>query len=290
LLHLASLSLASIVATLATAPFTVFHFNRLPLYSLVANLLAIPIAELWVMPWGMLALLLMPFGVDGWAMAPMGWGIEAVLWVSRWTASLPGAVLMLPEMPLAALIAMVLGGLWLCLWQGRVRWLGLAGVIIGLVASTMSRPPDFLISADGKLIGARGEDGDLALSRRRAGFVPDTWLRRQGQGSGADWATLWRCGEIGCSRAYGPVEVALVRTPNERRVACARDGIVVVATIPARYCHSPRLVIDVIDLKTDGTHALRFDGDRVMVETVRSSRGLRPWVASAPGRGNRAGP
>ena len=36
------------LATLATAPFTIFHFNRLPLYSLVANLLAIPIAELSV--------------------------------------------------------------------------------------------------------------------------------------------------------------------------------------------------------------------------------------------------
>ncbi len=290
LLHLGGLSLASIVATLATAPFTIFHFNRLPLYSLVANLLAIPVAELWVMPWGMIALLLMPFGVDGWALAPMGWGIEAILWISRWTAALPGAVVMLPEMPLAALLAMAFGGLWLCLWQGRIRWLGIAGFAAGLAIAAVSRPPDFLISADGKLIGARGEDGDLALSRRRAGFMTDTWLRRQGQDATADWAALWRCGDGGCSRAYGPVEVVLVRTPNERRLACLREGIVVIATLPASYCQAPRLVIDVIDLRADGTHALRFDGNRVEVETVRGSRGQRPWVAGAPGRGNRAGP
>lgn len=290
LLHLGGLSLASMVATLATAPFTIFHFNRLPLYSLVANLLAIPVTELWVMPWGMIALLLMPFGVDGWALAPMGWGIEAILWISRWTAALPGAVIMLPEMPLAALLAMAFGGLWLCLWQGRLRWLGIAGVVAGLALAATSRPPDFLISADGKLMGARGEDGDLALSRRRAGFLPDTWLRRQGQDATADWAALWRCGEPGCSRAYGPVEVVLVKTPAERRAACLREGIVVIATLPARYCQAPRLVIDVIDLNADGTHALRFDGNNVSVETVRGSRGLRPWVASAPGRGNRAAP
>jgi len=290
LLHIAGLSLASVVATLATAPFTVFHFNRLPLYGLLANLTAIPVAELWVMPWGMLALLLMPLGLDGWALAPMGWGIEAILAIARWTAALPGAVIMLPEMSLAALIAMVLGGLWLCIWQGRIRWLGIAGVALGLVVASASRPPDFLISSDGKLIGARGEDGDLALSRRRAGFVPDTWLRRQGQESGADWAQLWRCGASGCSRAYGAIEVALVRTPAERRIACSREGIVVVATIPARYCSAPRLVIDVIDLRADGTHALRFEGDRVEVQTVRGTRGVRPWVAAAPGRGNRSGP
>ena len=151
-----------------------------------------------------------------------------------------------------------------------------------------SRPPDFLISSDGKLIGARGEDGDLALSRRRAGFVPDTWIRRQGQEAGADWAALWRCGASGCSRSYGPTEVVLVRTPDERRIACAREGIVVIATIPAQYCRSPRLVIDLLDLRADGTHALRFDGSEVRVETVRGARGQRPWVAAAPGRGNRA--
>jgi competence protein ComEC len=288
LLHVAGMSLASIVATLATAPFTVFHFNRLPMFGLLANLLAIPIAEIWVMPWGMLALLLMPFGAETWATTPMGWGIEAIIWIARWTAGLPGSVLVLPEVPLAALIAMVLGGLWLCLWQGRIRWLGTAGIVAGLLVAVAARPPDFLISADGKLIGARGEDGDMALSRRRAGFVPDTWLRRQGQESGADWAALWRCGSTGCSRAYGPVEVALVRTPEERRIACAREGIVVIATIPAQFCRSPRLVIDLLDLRADGAHALRFIGNEVLVETVRGTRGARPWVAPAPGRGNRA--
>ncbi len=287
-LHLAGLSLASVVATVATAPFTIFHFNRLPLYSLVANLLAIPIAELWVMPWGMIALMLMPFGVAGWATVPMGWGIEGILMVAKWTAALPGAVLVLPEMPVAALIAMALGGLWLCIWQGGIRWLGVGGVALGILLAVAARPPDFLISADGKLIGARGEDGDLALSRKRAGFVPDTWIRRQGQEAGADWAQLWRCGASGCSRAYGPIEVVLVRTPEERRVACAREGIVVVATIPAQFCRSPRLVVDLLDLRADGTHALRFDGADVRVETVRGLRGQRPWVAAAPGRGNRA--
>lgn len=287
-LHLGGLSLASVVATLATAPFTIFHFNRLPLYSLVANLLAIPIAELWVMPWGMVALLLMPFGLAGWATAPMGWGIEGILAVAKWTASLPGAVMVLPEMPIAALVAIALGGLWLCIWQRRIRWLGTAGIALGILLAVASRPPDFLVSSDGKLIGARGEDGDLALSRRRAGFVPDTWIRRQGQEAGADWAALWRCGASGCSRSYGPTEVVLVRTPDERRLACAREGIVVIATIPAQYCRSPRLVIDLLDLRADGTHALRFDGSEVRVETVRGVRGQRPWVAAAPGRGNRA--
>jgi competence protein ComEC len=289
LLHVGSLSLASLVATLATAPFTVFHFNRLPVYGLAANLAAIPIAELWVMPWGLIALLLMPFGAEGWALAPMGWGIEAILWVSRAVAEMPGAVLVLPEMPIAALIATTLGGLWLCLWQGWVRWLGLIGVALGLLLAVAAKPPDLLVSADGRLIGARGEDGTLALSRNRAGFVPETWLRRSGQEAGAEWAALWRCGRrAGCARSYGPVEVQLARNAAEVRLACRRENIVLIATVSARNCPSPRLVIDLIDLRSDGAHALRFDGNEVEVESVRGRRGLRPWVASAPGRGNRA--
>jgi competence protein ComEC len=45
--YLASILLTTIVASLATAPFAVFHFNQFAIYSVVANLLAIPIASFW---------------------------------------------------------------------------------------------------------------------------------------------------------------------------------------------------------------------------------------------------
>lgn len=47
---LAAIALTTIIASLATAPFTVFHFKRLPVYSLIGNLLSSSVTGLWVMP------------------------------------------------------------------------------------------------------------------------------------------------------------------------------------------------------------------------------------------------
>jgi len=43
--------LTSLIATAATAPYAIYHFNRMSDYSLVANLLAVPLTSVWIMPW-----------------------------------------------------------------------------------------------------------------------------------------------------------------------------------------------------------------------------------------------
>jgi competence protein ComEC len=84
------LALSSIVATLATAAFGIYHFNRLSGYGVIANMLAVPITGFWVMPWLILSLLLMPLGLESWALAPAGWGISAILWTARTVSAWPG--------------------------------------------------------------------------------------------------------------------------------------------------------------------------------------------------------
>jgi competence protein ComEC len=66
---------------------------------LLANLTAVPIMAMWIMPFGILGFLLMPFGLEGLALVPMGWGIGAVLSIAEWVAGLPGAVALVPPMP-----------------------------------------------------------------------------------------------------------------------------------------------------------------------------------------------
>src|SRR6202034_3353002 len=51
-LYVLRLAFTALVTTVATAPFTVYHFNRFPLYSIIANAIAVPIAGFWVVPWG----------------------------------------------------------------------------------------------------------------------------------------------------------------------------------------------------------------------------------------------
>src|SRR6185312_460683 len=119
---------------------TIYHFNRFPLYSLVANALAVPITGFWIMPWALVACLLMPFGAEGLALTPMGWGIEAVKAIADGVTSWPGAVVNLPSMPAAGLVLVALGGLWLSIWTRRWRWLGLAPIAAGYLTPRLVRP------------------------------------------------------------------------------------------------------------------------------------------------------
>ena len=97
------------------------------------------------MPWGMLGLLLIPVGLAGPCFVLMGYGIELIIAAAAFMAELPGAALAVPRPPLAALLATVLGGLWLCLWRTSWRRFGLIGIALGRgpdAAQPTTRPPD----------------------------------------------------------------------------------------------------------------------------------------------------
>ena len=52
--EVAALLYASLIAGLATTPYAAYHFHRLAPYGVLANLLAMPVVSVWVMPMGIL--------------------------------------------------------------------------------------------------------------------------------------------------------------------------------------------------------------------------------------------
>jgi competence protein ComEC len=283
-LYLLAIAFTTVISTLATMPFTIYHFNRFPLYSVVANALAVPITGFWIMPWAVIACVLMPFGLEGLALAPMGWGIDGVAAIARWVTSWPGAALVVPSMPAEALILVSLGGVWLCIWQRRWRWLGLAPIAAGYAALLLVRPPDIVVASDASLIAVRGADGNYLLSSTHGGKInQETWTRRAAAEAGAAWPATGTsaegalsCDALGCVyRARGRT-VALIRDGAALAEDC-RSVDVVVSPIPARrFCRGPR-VIDRIDLWKNGAYAIWLDPEAIRVESVRDWRGTRPW-------------
>ncbi|MDF2368715.1 ComEC/Rec2 family competence protein, partial [Sneathiella sp.] len=90
LAYLIGVALTSLVAGLATAPFALYHFGQVATYSLIANLLAVPIMGLWVMPGVILSFIGYPLDLT-FPLAIVGSGIDLILWVARETASFPDA-------------------------------------------------------------------------------------------------------------------------------------------------------------------------------------------------------
>src|SRR5690606_5750470 len=138
-----------LVIELALMPIVLFHFHRAGFYGALANMVAIPLVTFISMPAIAIALLfdLVGLGAPGWWVA--GKSLDLLLWIADFTAGQPGAVKQMAQMGRGTFALFVLGGLWLALWRGRAKLLGLIPVAAGCVLLAFTEPPDLLISGDG---------------------------------------------------------------------------------------------------------------------------------------------
>ncbi len=183
-LYVGGLLAASLLAGLATAPISAFHFNRTAPYGLIANLAAVPAMGMLIAPMACIAAVLAPFGIAGPALAGMGAGIEWVLTVAHAVARLPGASEYVAAAPVAVLGLFCVGGLWLMIWRGRMRFAAVPVLGLALALWIGAPPrPELLIAPGGKLIGFLGPEGRALDKDRAQSFAAKSWLRRDGDGA-----------------------------------------------------------------------------------------------------------
>ena len=273
----------TLIASTATAPLGAFHFQTIPTYGVLANLLAVPVTSFWIMPFGMLSVLLMPLGLDGWVIPAMAWGVDVLLLIARLAAELPGASLTVGLKPTGSLALVALGGLWLCLWQQRWHWLGVAPLVIGLAIGVLHRSPDMLVSRDFDMLAVRMPDGRVAMVEWQADrLVRKSWLRGLGTQAGpvrvkpfGGSAGGLACDRSGCVLQRDGQSIALVRRVDALREDCERADLVLSRSGSCRGRTAFRGWWDVFD---GGGLAIRLSRDGPQVETVTESRGRWPWV------------
>lgn len=285
LLFFGGIVFSTLIASAAVAPFAAYHFHQSQQYAVLANLLAIPICNIVVMPAALAALVLMPFGLEAVALYPMGLGIDAMSWCARTVAAIPGAVGHLPAMPVHAFALMVGGGLWLALWQTRWRLLGITAALGGVMLAPFLARPDVLVARNGELVAVRGPDGLLsALSARQSKFELGRWLEHDGDGrnpSEAQKAGGFACDGAGCVAKVKSTTLSVALHPAALADDCNRAAILVLNVPRPPACNGVEAatVIDVFDVWREGTHAIYIDeASRLRVDTVAAHRGNRPWA------------
>jgi competence protein ComEC len=102
---------ASLAAGLATAPFTLYHFHTVSFTGLVANMLAVPLASFWIMPFGVLALLLMPLGLAKLPLVAMGMGLGWMQDIAIWCNEALGWLWSVPNIDGWVVVLLALGAL-----------------------------------------------------------------------------------------------------------------------------------------------------------------------------------
>lgn len=175
--YLIGILVSDLVASLATLPFAVYHFNKAAVYTSLANLAAGPVIGFVIMPFVLLSLLLMPLGLERWALEIVGLGIGWVNDITAWVASLPHAAMPILSMPLWGLLLIVFGGLWLCLWTQKWRLWGWVLIVAGSVSVVAVRVPDVIVSSDAKLVAVKDNAGNMVvLPVRGEAFTKKLWL------------------------------------------------------------------------------------------------------------------
>lgn len=289
----AMLLLTGLVIEIALMPIVLFHFHRAGVYGAFANVIAIPLVTFASMPLIAIALFLdlVGLGAPAWWLA--GKSLELLLAIAHWTAAQPGAVKLMPEMGGALFFLYVAGGLWLALWRGRVRLLGLVPAGIATVLFLIKPLPDVLVSDDGRHIGIVGEgDRLLVLRESRSGYAKDNLLEMAGLAGEpvpiVDWPGA-RCSAEFCvlTLERGGRDWSLLMSRNRELVeeqalaaACERADIVISDRYLPYSCRPHWLKADRRMLAYSG--GLAIDLSSKTVTSVADGQGEHGWWRGDP--------
>jgi competence protein ComEC len=291
--NVAAVSLTTIIAGASVSPLSAYHFHNIQYYAILGNLLGLPVVSYVVMPMSLAAFFAMPLGLERAPLAIMEQGLTLFIAIARWVASLPGAVGVARAFPASALMLMLFGGLWLCLWGRPWRYWGAAVFASGLAMTWAAPRPDVMTGREGDMVAVRGDRGLLnAPAGRKGGYSLDRWLEADGDVRKAKDAAKgagWRCDLGGCVTTTKGRTISFALHPSALADDCERADILIAPfwldQLRREQCPKPAIIIDKRDLWENGAHAIyvgrRLWGDRggrLTLATVADLRGERPWV------------
>jgi competence protein ComEC len=290
---LAGMIATGLVVELALVPLALFHFHRSGLYGVGANIIAIPLTTFVIMPLEAGALML---DVAGWG-KPLwllcGAAIDGLLKLAHGVASSKGAVALMPSMPEWAFGLMIAGGIWVALWNSRVRLWGIVPAAIGGAGALLAPSPDLLVTGDGMHLALVREGTPLILRDRAGDFVRQ--LLAEASGFDGDPGDLGARPYSACSRdaCVATVRTAgrewrILATRSNYRIdwetitrACAEADVVVSDRRLPRGCTPRWLKLDRQALSRTGGVSIAL-GDPPQVDTVADHVGEHPWAETTP--------
>jgi competence protein ComEC len=188
---------------------------------------------------------------------------------------------------------MVGGGIWLCLWNTRLRLLGLVPVAAGAIGAFLAPSPDLLITGDGKHLAVIQNGAPLILRDRAGDYVRS--LLAEASGFDGDPASLGAepfsaCSDDACvamlRKKTGDWRLLATRSSTridwEAMTAACRDADIAVSDrrLP-RGCLPRWLKLDAPALRRTGGLAI-YLGRSPSVDSVADGVGAHPWSQIEP--------
>lgn len=294
--YVGNMMLSSLIAGVATMPFSIYHFNHYSAYGVLTNLLAIPLTTLWIMPLAMISLLLSPVKLAFLTLIPMGWGIDLLVMLSKNIASLPYADRAFPSFSGWLLGVITVSVLWLSLWHTRLRLFSLPCILASvtwLMLKHDQQRPHIIISGEDKgSFAIINDQGEMMLSslKRQDNYEKNTWKRRLGlvEGEDIELATHhpnYSCDRLACHYRVGEKHIAFIYDAAALIEDCEHADLLINFTYQNAYrlspnhCSRPR-IINRYHLWKNGGYTIRFHGEEMIIKHASYQAANRPWSTS----------
>ena len=263
---------STIIATAATLLITLYVFNRISLQAIIGNLVAIPLMGFLIMPLLLIGVLFLPFEQCHKVFNILDQAIALMTKVAHWTATLPGAAIQVAKPPEAFIWLMVLGGLWLCLWRTKVRFLGIIPCLIAFTLLWHKPDPFIWMSPDAQLYWYDGQTLSTFANARSNNFIQEILLRQLGlkkvQVVARDTAQ---------ENILGNSVVLLNEKFSYQKHASVYQNAQVILScryMPTFLSNKDKIILDRSDLKSGRGMLIRFNQSQPYV--VRNVQN-RPW-------------
>lgn len=279
--------LADAAAVAATLPLSLHYFNYVPVYGVLGNLIAGPLAAFLVMPFLFASLLLMPFGAEKAALCVSDFGLSLINKGAFFVSGLPHAVWRTPEFPMTFALISVCGMLFLCLWRTKARYAGALVWLCGFIGLFVPRTPDFMLDSNASLYALKDDAGDLRMRGKGNPFARKIWAAQNGQ-DGEDVRTAsekqgyeglktrFSCRGKLCvyENAYG--KIVWAKSKKAAVQACATPASAYVFTASGDPPCDRETMFVKRDFTQNGTHAFYLSKDGLRVKTAKDGA-FRPW-------------
>lgn len=266
--------MTSIIATLFTAPFVAATFYSLPIYSLVGNLLILPIFSLAIMPLVIIGTIGSIFGFK----MPLIWSDRIYDWtlvIANKIAALPFAQVQIPEIKTSALFLIIIG--FLCLMfiknYNKIKFniiLFFMFLISGITIIALNKKPIFYATSDHELV-AIVRDKKLEFNKARASnhfFAFDSWKQLNFEPIGTPNK------KRKCTKG-----VCIYKTPNWT-LAYAQKYIPLSQNI-VEFCHNPKIdfIVSYFDIESEKCDKKIIRGGFVIYESgiIKHTPSNRWW-------------
>ncbi len=278
--YLGFMALTSLISQFAIAPFALYHFQSLSIIGIVANVIVVPFMSMIVMPLALVSVVLMSIGLHHWPLVVLGWGLEVVIDLSHYFASMPYAVFRSGAPSDVFLLASSILFI-VMLVMRSTRVVGIAGALYLIaIMAPYGTTADILIDNSGRVIGRADQSSGrlLIVGGRRDGFRDESWRRYWGLNPDGGVGVLHRhCDAYACRTAVGNNRyITVLKSMSALRRACDGDDIVIGTKRWQRYCHGTGIYVPEEDMDSSSPLAI-YDNDGKLTIAFSKPLGNRPW-------------